>query len=1086
MTERTHIWAGGADGALNEPFTVVTALDSDLNGPDGTVSVAHANGNWVSSHGTVTACEENAAIGAHISITNVQGDPVLWWVHDIQAEFSDVSVTFTNPGATRTDITTITIGIDFQSHLTFAAREASEPIYGDWDIQGNLSPVSGGVATGGSFHEYYRSPSDNDGDEVVTIPEEIVITFEGTQKTFDFSAEIDLDISEFAFSQPSVVENFSLSYSIEDMPAGVTATGGFVDHDDCFPIQDLIIVTHGWQPGETYDPNGVELAEIETGLVERIVADGGNMLTTQIINFHWQEAYTAFGLAEYDMAKADTQTAGHRLAQQVLDFVAEIEAETGQSFDPNIHFIGHSLGTMVNAYAIGEIFEETGGSLTVEQMTILDDPIIESLFEVNAADFFYQQLPSGSVEYVENFYASETFTVPPQFGGPIAGAGPGEVVGGTTVYHGLEVQGADHATIVTEFYAPLIPAAGWVSPILPGWTPAITWDSAQGAQDNLQHRGKLLDWSNLNGNPTAPYTLDHTIGTIQQFLQGGENTISMTPNSPAEFGFNHTFTDDVMLSFNFNFSSVIEGTFNVQFGGNIIWSYDPALADSAIEDNAALITVSDLAGQTGLLKWVFEPDAGFSGTAYVNDIEFSALAVQSGTLIGTSAADEINGGTGDDNIYGDDGDDLLRGKDGNDALYGEGGEDELKGGEGNDFIFGGDDDDLIRGEEGDDYIDGGAGDDDLKGEEGDDTIRGGAGNDALKGYQGNNTLYGGEGDDTLYGGFVSSDAYAGDDLLDGGPGNDVIYGRKGHDTAYGRDGNDTILGEEGNDILFGGNGDDTLRGREGNDTAHGGEGVDDIRGDEGDDTLNGDAGNDVLKGGDDNDTLNGGEGDDNLSGNNGNDILSGGAGNDAMNGNSGDDELHGGDNDDNLYGENGFDTLYGDDGNDLLVGQGNHDILYGGNGNDSLYGDENGATYVGHDELHGEDGSDFLVGGTGNDKLYGGLSYDVLYGQDGADQFIFEFLTAFSLWDEIKDFSTAEGDQVDISDVMAGAGYDPVQDAINDFVTLTEINGDTRIDVDRDGMGGSYSPVRIAYVENITGQWTDAADMVSQGHLVAV
>ena len=54
---------------------------------------------------------------------------------------------------------------------------------------------------------------------------------------------------------------------------------------------------------------------------------------------------------------------------------------------------------------------------------------------------------------------------------------------------------------------------------------------------------------------------------------------------------------------------------------------------------------------------------------------------------------EINGGSGDD------------------AIYGEQGRDILNGGGGDDEIYGGEDEDTINGGEGDDWLDGGPGDD---------------------------------------------------------------------------------------------------------------------------------------------------------------------------------------------------------------------------------------------------------------------------------------------------------------------------------------------------------------------------------------
>jgi len=91
----------------------------------------------------------------------------------------------------------------------------------------------------------------------------------------------------------------------------------------------------------------------------------------------------------------------------------------------------------------------------------------------------------------------------------------------------------------------------------------------------------------------------------------------------------------------------------------------------------------------------------------------------------------------------------------------------VEGGGGNDLIYGGGSGDTL---------DGGAGDDRIVGGRaiGEDVIRGGAGNDRLYGLGGNDTLAGDDGDDLLVGG-------RGRDTLDGGAGRDRVRGGPGRD-----------------------------------------------------------------------------------------------------------------------------------------------------------------------------------------------------------------------------------------------------------------------------------------------------------------
>lgn len=83
-------------------------------------------------------------------------------------------------------------------------------------------------------------------------------------------------------------------------------------------------------------------------------------------------------------------------------------------------------------------------------------------------------------------------------------------------------------------------------------------------------------------------------------------------------------------------------------------------------------------------------------------------------ILGTSGADNINGGQGDDCIVGGDGNDRINGQNGADIILGGAGNDDLKGGNDDDWIDGGDGDDSIDGGNGTDICNGGPGTDTFK------------------------------------------------------------------------------------------------------------------------------------------------------------------------------------------------------------------------------------------------------------------------------------------------------------------------------------------------------------------------------------
>ncbi|MFQ2013756.1 type I secretion C-terminal target domain-containing protein [Aeromonas veronii] len=127
------------------------------------------------------------------------------------------------------------------------------------------------------------------------------------------------------------------------------------------------------------------------------------------------------------------------------------------------------------------------------------------------------------------------------------------------------------------------------------------------------------------------------------------------------------------------------------------------------------------------------------------------------------------------------------------------------------------------------------------------------------------------------------------------------------------------------------------------------------------------------------------------------------------------DVLIGGDGNDILFGQGGDDFLFGGAGNDILFGGAGNDTLYGESGNDTLYGGS------GNDTLFGGIGDDNLIGGLGNDILVGGLGNDILKGDSGADTFTWlqgDTAAGSVAKDYVVDFSKAEGDKLDLSDLL--------------------------------------------------------------------
>ncbi len=212
-----------------------------------------------------------------------------------------------------------------------------------------------------------------------------------------------------------------------------------------------------------------------------------------------------------------------------------------------------------------------------------------------------------------------------------------------------------------------------------------------------------------------------------------------------------------------------------------------------------------------------------------------------------------------------------------------------------------------------------------------------------------------------------------------------------------------------------------------------------------------------------------------------------------------------------IYGSDADNYIWGLAGNDQLEGSAGADTIDGGSGSDySNYtrsdegvtvnletgvntgGDAegdilisieniNGSNY--NDSITGNHGANKLYAGKGDDLIYGGAGNDIMYGEEGADTFLYGASDTFGFIDIIRDFSLSEGDKIDISDLLAG--YDPLTDAINDFVSFssagsTGAHGAMSIDVD----GGGDNFVLIGYITSQPN--LDAETLETSGNLITV
>ena len=422
-------------------------------------------------------------------------------------------------------------------------------------------------------------------------------------------------------------------------------------------------------------------------------------------------------------------------------------------------------------------------------------------------------------------------------------------------------------------------------------------------------------------------------------------------------------------------------------------------------------------------------------------------------LVGDKGSDDINGCGGDDVIYGDvypvllgllpeseylyaDGAinpicgcvteeedangtftianmiDDLQGGDGDDRLFGQGGTDLLRGDRGDDFLSGGNQLDLLFGGDGDDTLDGGGGADFLFGDAGFDiasyaTSQAAVSVDLSKPFSG----VGGDAESDLITELLSqvlTSTNIGSTFISASFTSLFALINSALDTSTGRSLftlSDMLLSIEGltgskfADHLTGDAGDNILKGGLGADVLDGGLGVDLGDYQDKDDsvsvTLGGAADVTVFVDGVAEDTIRniedlaGGSGADTLTGDNFRNFLYGAGGNDTLAGGNGNDQLMGGAGKDTLDGNAGVDTAdYSDQVRAVavvLAGAGNASVKINGTVEDTIRNIENVQGGTAADSLSGDDLDNILAGGAGADALRGAAGTDVLDGEDGSD-----------------------------------------------------------------------------------------------------
>jgi pimeloyl-ACP methyl ester carboxylesterase len=248
--------------------------------------------------------------------------------------------------------------------------------------------------------------------------------------------------------------------------------------------RNTLVFTHGWQDTDPPECEGLEKQAMlkcfskhlwsgknsEKGLASALamknfyyIGDAPNPINEELnfTQYIWAGAFTQSGMSAegYIQARRHVFDAGRRLGKQLIE-------DLGSDYSRKIHFVGHSLGTAVNAYAVryflDNLTEEARNNVTI-QMTILDYPNRISKIGVLPAViglwpdlsreeqkqwgfdeyFFADVLPELDDPnkkdrlYVDNYFAAKTTPLDTK----ISSAGVGTAISGKNVYNHLKDSG---------------------------------------------------------------------------------------------------------------------------------------------------------------------------------------------------------------------------------------------------------------------------------------------------------------------------------------------------------------------------------------------------------------------------------------------------------------------------------------------------------------------------------------------------------------------------------------------------------------------------------------------------------------------
>lgn len=170
-----------------------------------------------------------------------------------------------------------------------------------------------------------------------------------------------------------------------------------------------VVITHGWQPNSACleCPGGVRteiprwVEDMANAIKSRLMLEGKS---ANVLTFTWPEAFTPSPVP-VGILNGEIAVPARYIETQGAGLTLELIKQFSGDYTNDIHLIGHSFGSLVNAHAVNVLARTLKTEIKVKHFTILDPALSFTPFD--ESDFHRLLPPHPTVTWVDNYVASD-------------------------------------------------------------------------------------------------------------------------------------------------------------------------------------------------------------------------------------------------------------------------------------------------------------------------------------------------------------------------------------------------------------------------------------------------------------------------------------------------------------------------------------------------------------------------------------------------------------------------------------------------------------------------------------------------------